>query len=446
MLRRFIFNILIAIEISLPAFSWESHYLLSYVALKGMEEVSAEPKIVAETLDAFVKAEQKRLILLLKETELLSARTLAHYPPMPESLAFKAEAKKDLSLTKQFLMSLRLNPDIAYPLFVLKGPNTAKASDKSFSPAEIKTAPLSTLAQLEGGRALKKIMPGQKISALEIMATATEEPDHGMDFNLFANNNSWFGALYNFGPQPFGNPNLSYGTQAPFHMGFYDEPAILYMAANFLKQCYPEYRINQFIALSRFAFATGHPYWGYRFLGMANHYLQDLTQPYHARVAPDMSIGKLIGINALATMGYEKLKDNAIQILSNKHLALENYQFGFLLAALKAPLAHVKILGALLDKENDQRYGAFSDSYARMVVAKESYARAASIDAELNAVVPPRILDANFIFDGGAGVDLHGEITKTKSESNEKLENSFLILMKSFGSHTRQSVRYVFAN
>ena len=42
-----------------------------------------------------------------------------------------------------------------------------------------------------------------------------------MDIGLFADNGTDFGQGYGFGIQPFGNPNLEYSSQAPFHMGFY---------------------------------------------------------------------------------------------------------------------------------------------------------------------------------------------------------------------------------
>jgi hypothetical protein len=40
-------------------------------------------------------------------------------------------------------------------------------------------------------------------------------------------------------------------------------------------------RLELFLSLSRLAFAVGEEYWGYRFLAVALHYVQDLTQPFH---------------------------------------------------------------------------------------------------------------------------------------------------------------------
>lgn len=441
MLRFFIFCLLILQNQQL--LSWEYHYLLTYESLKEMPGLDQETTIEAETLDSFVEKEQTGLISVLKQTEALSKRSLMHYPPLPEQLFFKADKNNKHSLTKQFLMSLRLNPDIAYPLFVLQKPLGSKNNYRAFSKDEIKEAPLSTLATIESGQALRKIMPREKLSALEIIASATEEPDHGMDFNLFEDNKSWYGAIYNFGKQPFGNPQLSFGTQAPFHMGFYHEPKILYMAGEFIKHCYPELRINQFMALSRFAFATKHPYWGYRFLGLAQHYLQDLTQIYHARLAPGSNTVKLLGINLMAMAGIKRPKEETIQILSNKHLGLENYQLGSMQHALMNTFES-PLLTALKDQSNDLSYGSFSDSYARMVIAKEAYDASSKIDDLVLAALPKRFLDPSFNFDGnGQHTNLFIELNKMPTNNKTKLDQALFSMMRSFGAHTRQSLRFI---
>ena len=57
-------------------------------------------------------------------------------------------------------------------------------------------------------------------------------------------------------------------------MGFYHEAGIVYAAGGFIKRTLPEYRMNQFLSLARFAFKTGHPYWGYRFTGWGLHFVK----------------------------------------------------------------------------------------------------------------------------------------------------------------------------
>lgn len=436
-------TIIVAVVLgAIPSLAWELHYLLSYEALRGIKGISEEAMIEAGTLDDFVKTERVGLKRVLKEFEQQAARSM-NYAPLPEALFFNDEEEKGLSLAQQFLMILRVNPSIGFPLFVLKAPH-ASQEGQSFTAEEIKkNSLLASVAAIDQGRALKKVMPGQKLSALEIIATASEEPDHGMDFNLWADNLSWFGAIYGFGAQPFGNPQLSYSSQAPFHMGFYFEPRIIYYAAPFLKKCYPEYRIGQFLALSRFAFASGHPYWGYRFLGIADHYLQDLTQPFHASLAPGVSAFKLIGMNILALMGISQPKTDQTQLLTNRHLGLENYQLG----SIKNAILHRKdspLLSALKDQSHDKKYETFSPPYARLVVAKEAYERSVKVDELITRALPKRLSDPSFLFDGALpGVNLYSEAHADSKEATEQLNEAFLEMMRSFGSHTRQSLSYV---
>ncbi len=47
-------------------------------------------------------------------------------------------------------------------------------------------------------------------------------------------------------------------------------------------------RAQLFFDLSREAFTQGHPYWGARFLAWSLHYVEDLTQPFHAVQVPSM--------------------------------------------------------------------------------------------------------------------------------------------------------------
>lgn len=427
-----IFSLLVLFSFSL--FSWEAHYLLTYQALKSFKPISSAETIAPESLESFVQAEKLGLVNLLNQIELV-AKENPSYPPLPSELFFTG-TNKNYDLAKQFLMALRLNPDVN-ALYILE----PKSQKPHFLTTEVSDLPLSTLTE-HAGKDLRKILPGQKVSPLAIVATGSEEPDHGLDFNLWSDNKSWYKDFYNFGAQPFGNPLLSFGSQAPFHMGFFHETPILYVAGAFLKRCYPEYRITQFTMLSRFAFATGHPYWGYRFLGNALHYLQDLTQVYHSRVAPDMSVPKLIGINLLAIMGFDKLKRNTTQILSNKHLGFESYQLGLIQNALQNQNESA-ILKSLADESIDKNYRPFSHSYARKVVAKEAYDRAAHVDELIKKALPAYLLDPKVNFVIKDGPDLFLEVKKNPNEANAALDQELITLMGSFGAHTRKLVAYV---
>src|SRR3990172_2835445 len=86
-----------------------------------------------------------------------------------------------------------------------------------------------------------KAAPAIKVETLESFLAA-DEPDYGMDIGLWDDNGTAYGKAYGFGKQPFGNPALEFASQAPFHMGFFHESAIVYKAAGVLRRTYPEDR------------------------------------------------------------------------------------------------------------------------------------------------------------------------------------------------------------
>ena len=79
---------------------------------------------------------------------------------------------------------------------------------------------------------------------LAVVATAADEPDYGLDINLWEDSPSDWGKVYGFGNLPFGNPALNYSTQAPFHMGFFHEAKVIYLAAPFIKKTFPLLRVH----------------------------------------------------------------------------------------------------------------------------------------------------------------------------------------------------------
>ena len=112
-------------------------------------------------------------------------------------------------------------------------------------------------------------------------------------------------------------------------------------AAPFVAGAYPLLRVHQFSGLAELAFRTGHPYWGWRFAGWALHYVQDLTQPYHARVLPGVGVTRMLWVNAIDMIGIHGPKNDAVTLVSNRHTAIENYQYGVMrraIAAVRPPM------------------------------------------------------------------------------------------------------------
>jgi len=227
-------------------------------------------------------------------------------------------------------------------------------------------------------------------------------------------------------------------------MGFYHEDRIIYLAAPFLKETFPLLRVHQYSSLAALAFRSGHAYWGWRFTGLALHYVQDLTQPYHASVSPGNASIKLIGINLLAMAGFPKMKNEMIVLLSNRHLALERYQNQMLYNAArnKKETAFEK---SLRGDDRDRTYPSWSDLYPRDVVSRQSYALGARLTDILVDTLPAAYV-SDPAFDFGvkeSGIDLVAELGRGDPGKRAKLDAAVSELMGNLGAHSRNLVRGV---
>jgi hypothetical protein len=202
---------------------------------------------------------------------------------------------------------------------------------------------------------------------------------------LFEDNHTDFGLYYGFGVQPFGNPGLDYGSQAPFHMGLYHESPLIYLFAAFLKESYPEYRIHLFKSLSEFAFSHGQDYWGWRFMGWGLHYLGDLSMPYHTTALPGYSALRMIIVDLLDMLGWPTLKDNAVQLSSNRHVALETFEGIVLVDAFRNNDTKNVILAALL---RSRPIPAYSDAAPRDDLSRLSHALCGELDRAIAELMP----------------------------------------------------------
>ena len=99
---------------------------------------------------------------------------------------------------------------------------------------------------------------------------------------------------------------------------------------------YAQLRVHQYTTLAALAFRSGHDYWGWRFTGLALHYVQDLTQPYHASAAPGERLPGMVWANLLDKLGFPGRKAGLIVLQSTRHFVMENYQTRRLLASAQA--------------------------------------------------------------------------------------------------------------
>ena len=309
------FGVFVALMMSaVQVLAWSNHAMLLWPVVRESSTLT-EARIVVEPLESFVRAESAAIATVLDEVEQWSIEHIDSYPVTPSELRFKPTALD--SSHGSFLRAIRVNPDLDYGLF-----RQGTSGDTESGEVTLNWSQVSFLRTGSSTRDLiyYPLSPGDLISPAHVLISANDEPDHGMDVGLYADNGTSFGAVYGFGSQPFGNPNLDYSSQAPFHMGFYHLDWLTKRVESDLLRTLPAWRIHLYESLAALAFETGHDYWGWRFMGWALHYIGDLTQPYHTDPLPGVSLMSSIW---LVIQG--KTAD-AIQLVSNRHGVLESYQ------------------------------------------------------------------------------------------------------------------------
>lgn len=385
-----------------PAWGWSDHASLVWPLLREQSELLSR-SVPAESLLQFVSAEQEAIARTLDDVEAWSVRNIEHYPPTPASLLWRNSTGP---ITARFLAAIRVNPRLSYQLYV--GPSPEQATPMK------KALPWSSLSFLGGENAQQAsrywaLEKGEPVLIANVLATASDEPDLGMDIGLFEDNGTAFGQHYGFGQQPFGNPNLDYGSQAPFHMGFYHLDWLTRLAQPDLLRTYPLWRIALFGELADTAFRTGHAYWGWRFLGWGLHYVGDLTQPYHAMPLP--GVGTL---RALWSVVQGKTPE-MVQLVSNRHGVIESYQYQRLKAALAAGDWSAPLLRAVADHGSAEplEYAPFVSNLTRASVLA-----AGPFDAAIATHVPTRFVSDPHFEWTGSGFE-SGLVDTVRSELGE---------------------------
>lgn len=292
--------------------AWENHALLTYLAVQDLPVMSE--RVASEPLEDFLRAESRRLYDLLRHEELWSKNHVPYYPAKPN---FNLETREAV---QSFLMTIRVNPQVRLPLYVQELPGLKKPESAYWLPEEVTLLPKSLT---KTGNKFVKIASGESVSVRDVFVTASDEPDYGLDIGLWEDSNTSFGQVYGFGKQPFGNPILEFASQAPFHMGFYHEPKMVYWVSSDLAKTLPESRIHLYYSLAKLAFETGHGYWGWRFAGWGVHYIQDLTQPYHSTLFPGGSTAWMILAGIFDQFGFHRFKEKIVLDVSDGHLKLE---------------------------------------------------------------------------------------------------------------------------
>ena len=425
------------------AFSWSNHALCTWAALSVLPELTTRAPVKVETLSAFLGADPAGLAEVLRTEEAWARGHVPTYPPRPEALAFRAEAVPAEQGVARFLAAVRVNPSARLALYLQLPPGQAPGTRPVLAEADVTVMKTDEAARLNTFVALR---PGDLVAVIDVLASATDEPDYGLDYGLWDNSGTAHGAVYGFGKQPFGNPAVEWSSQGPMHLGYFHEAAIVYKAAPFLQRAYPEYRIHLWRSLAAFALRTGHDYWGWRFAGWGLHYLQDLTQPYHARVLPGVGVTRMLWINTLDIVGVHGPKEAAIQLVTNRHFALENFERSWMRAAWSDRAGADVGIDALRNTRLDGSV-AYNDDWPRRVVSSQANDAADAIDEALVAWLQPKYTsDPGYVFGvTQAGLDIHAELGATSPAAREGLKRAIAPLLGKLGSTSRVFVRSLMA-
>jgi hypothetical protein len=421
------------------ACAWSNHALLTWPALSVMPELTILPPVKVETLADFVAADPAALSELLSKEEAWAREHVQVYPPRPQSLAFGPGAASAAQLVARFLAAVRVNPNSRLALYLQLPPGQSPAGRPTLSEADVTVMKTDEATKLDTFVAVR---PGDSVAAIDVAASASDEPDYGLDFGLWEDNGTSYGAGYGFGKQPFGNPAVEWSTQAPLHIGFFHESAIVYWAAPFLRRTYPEYRIHLWQSLSSYALRTGHDYWGWRFAGWSMHYLEDLTQPFHARVLPGVGVPRMMWINTLDIAGVHGPKDRAVPLVTNRHFALENFELRWLRAAYSSRPGVDVGIDALRNTKLDSAT-PYGDSWPRDVVSSQANQASDAIDDALVTWFQRKYTsDPTYVFGvTQSDVDTYAELGATSPAARDALERAIAPLLGNLGMTLRAFVR-----
>lgn len=238
--------------------SWNTHSIITTFALAECKDLYAPVQITP--LEDFLSKAQEAVKMTMEWHRRLIAKKTGSYHPL--------ETNSQIRSWSDFLRSAWLNPDTELHYVVTVPPKDGQP-ESDHNPS--RSGP--------PGNSYVNMTIGDHARIIEILGVYSDEPDWGMDQELAKIDD------YHYGDLPLGRLRGP-SSQAHFHMCFIADGAILGMFAKKIKTSFMEERIRLFLALSRVAFDHRAPYWGWRFAAWAIHYLQDLTQPYHARLFP----------------------------------------------------------------------------------------------------------------------------------------------------------------
>ncbi|HQI20929.1 MAG TPA: hypothetical protein PLW55_16385, partial [Leptospiraceae bacterium] len=171
------------------------------------------------------------------------------------------------------------------------------------------------------------------------------------------------------------------------------------------------------------------------------------TQPYHARVLPGVGTLRMLWINFMDIIGRHEGKKNIVQLVSNRHLALENFQRRIMTRDLRNKDLNQPYWFALQNTEFDSKYNHFNKKYLRDVLTEESVSKSDELSREIMALMPVRLVDdpgVEFEEEKGS-MDLLRTMETNQPGSVSQFANVLARLTGAAGVHSRNYVRAILA-
>ena len=334
-------------------------------------------------------------------------------------------------------MALRVAPNSKFALYLQTDPWNPLPG------TTIATDSVSTVAEPSGSNLhLISLKPGDMVPPLAVVASASDEPDFGLDVFLWDDSPSEWGRIYGLGRIPFGDATSATASQEPFHMAFMHESRTLSWALPSLHHTFLALRHYQFSTLAALAFRTDHAYWGWRFSGLALYYLQELVEPYRASLNPSDATLKLLGAQTLASLGFNGMKAEYLNLRANRIRVLEKYQ-SELMDSLSQNRPNATICKTLRNTEKDKSYPDWNDRYLRDVVSPQAVLAGPRLAAALLSSMPSTyVSDPLYDFNANAAnINLLAELTKRDPIERARMDNLLTELLGNFASHSRNALR-----
>ena len=343
------------------ATAYYNHSLIAQGALG--RQAYLQKLVTVESLDSFVTAEHAMLEKTLATVDNWATKNIDGYRPPPPDLHLINASRQNLETA--FLEAIRVNPQASrkYYLQIIDGSDYAAEQQLAWQDV--------CVTDYKYSFPFVNINMGQKVKALDVVATAADEPDYGLDMGLWSNNGSEVGGRYDFGEQTFADPADLVQSQAPFHLSFMHDK-VLRQLSKPMRSNYALLRIKTYSDLAKLAKQTNHEYWACRFAGRALHYIHDLTVPFHASMTPGYSLPQVFGALAAKLCGFSKPYTTMFSDIACTHVMFEIMHYELLNSAYQRQDWSAFIYCSLTESTGEIS-AEIDDFYARDVVAREAY-------------------------------------------------------------------------